>query len=263
MTTTCRSERLVDGAASAATSATAYQSHGWRVFPLNGKVPFAGTRGVKDATLDSDAVATWPAGCNIGIATGGGLVVIDIDNHANVDGGETLYELERQHEPLPRTASVKTGNNGEHLYFTSRAPIRNSAGRLGPGLDVRGEGGYVVAPPSVHPETGRAYDWDIAPSEGMASLPAWLEALLSEDTRPNARPVTEWRDLAGNGAPEGTRNDSCAKLAGHLLARSVDPFVCLELVQAWNRHRNRPPLPDSEVTRTVDSIARREARKWA
>lgn len=239
-----------------------YQTLGWSVFPLNGKVPFGGSRGCKDASRDPGTLEHWPDGANVGIATGSGLVVIDIDYHANADGGETLHELERQHGPLPRTASVKTGSGGEHLCFTSRAPIRNSAGRLGPGLDVRGEGGYVVAPPSVHPDTHRAYDWDIAPSERMASLPAWLEALLAEDRRPKARPVSEWRELVANGVGDGARTDSTTRLAGHLLARGVDPFVTLEVVLAWNRFRNRPPLPDNKVARTVDSIARREALKW-
>jgi hypothetical protein len=68
--------------------------------------------------------------------------------------------------------------------------------------------------------------------------------------------------MAANGVREGARNDSCARFAGHLLARGVDPFVCLELVTAWDAHRNRPPLGPGEVARVVRSIGLREVRRW-
>jgi hypothetical protein len=121
----------------------------------------------------------------------------------------------------------------------------------------------VVAPPSVHPDTGRGYAWDNHPADvELARLPGWLEQLLAEQPAGHARPLSAWRELAANGATEGARNDLTARLAGHLLARGVDPFVALELVLAWNARRNRPPLADREVARTVESIASREAAKW-
>jgi hypothetical protein len=74
--------------------------------------------------------------------------------------------------------------------------------------------------------------------------------------------VDEWRTLVSEGVGAGARNDRAAALAGHLLARSVDPFVVLELIVAWDGQRNRPPLGRREVARVVDSIAAREAAKW-
>jgi hypothetical protein len=150
------------------------------------------------------------------------------------------------------------------LTTTSRrARVGCSVGKLGRGLDVRGEGGYVVAPPSIHPETARAYSWENPPDERvLARLPRWLEQLLAEQSNGRARPVSEWRELAARGAREGAPNHLTARLAGHLLARGVDPFVALELVLAWNVRRNQPPLSDGEVARTVESIARKEAAKW-
>lgn len=252
-----------EGAASAApvlAAAVGYAARGWRVFPLNGKIPLAGSTGCLGATSDPGAITLWPPGTNVGIATGGGLMVLDIDNRHG--GGDSLAELERKHGSLPGTVSVETGGGGEHLYFATKAQVKNSAGRLGPGLDVRGEGGYIVAPPSVHPETGRTYAWDNDPADvELAPLPSWLEQLLAEPSSGRARRVGEWRELATGGAAKGARNDSAARLAGHLLARGVDYFVCLELVCAWNRRRNRPPLPDDEVARVVRSIAQRELEK--
>jgi hypothetical protein len=251
----------VASAAPTLTAAVDYTTRGWRVFPLNGKVPLGGSNGCLGATSDPAAVALWPSGSNVGIATGRGLVVLDVDCHHG--GGDSLADLERRHGRLPATVSAETGGGGEHHYFSSRARIKNSAGKLGPGLDVRGEGGYVVAPPSVHPDTGCAYVWDNHPDDvKLAPLPGWLAQLLAEQSNGHARSASEWRQLAANGATEGARNDLTARLAGHLLARGVDPFVALELVLAWNRNRNRPPLADGEVARTVESIARKEAAKW-
>lgn len=238
-----------------------YAAHGWRVFALNGKVPFAGTRGFKDATTDPSTVERWPAGANVGIATGAGLVVVDIDYLH--DGGESLRELERQHGTLPPTASVETGGGGAHYYFSARVPVGCSVGTLGDGIDVRGELGYIVAPPSVHPN-GRPYAWDNHPDDvPLAELPGWLERLLTERQGGRARrPVSEWRALAADGTVEGERNQRAAQLGGHLLGRGVDPYVTLELLVAWDQHRNRPPLGRGEVARVVESIAAREAAKW-
>jgi len=253
-----------EGAAQAApilNAATGYAARGWRVFPLNGKIPLAGSNGCLGATSDPGAVTLWPIGTNVGIATGRGLVVLDIDNRHG--GGDSLVELERKHGSLPGTVSVETGGGGEHLYFATKAQVKNSAGRLGQGLDVRGECGYVVAPPSVHPDTGRTYTWDNHPADvELAPLPGWLERLLAEQSNGRARPVSEWRALATYGVEAGKRNSATAQLAGHLLGRGVDPYVALELVRTWNTCRNRPPLTDGEVVHTVDSIASREAKKW-
>jgi hypothetical protein len=102
------------------------------------------------------------------------LVVLDVDSRAG--GSESLAKLQRANGPLPRTARWCTGGGGMHIFFRYRdgEEMRNSAGLLGPGLDVRGEGGYVVVPPS---RTQSAYEWveRAPPSEA-----AWLLKLLNE-----------------------------------------------------------------------------------
>ena len=110
-------DRAIEGAASAAPildAAVDYAARGWRVFPLSGKVPRAGSNGCLGATSDPAAVALWPHGVNVGIATGRGLVVLDVDYRHG--GGDSLAELESRHERLPATVSAETGGGGEHLY---------------------------------------------------------------------------------------------------------------------------------------------------
>lgn len=100
----------------------------------------------------------WTAApsANIGAATGNGIVAIDIDPRHG--GEQSLAELQRKHGELPATLTTRTGGGGRHLLFRSDAKLANSAAALGPGLDVRGDGGYVVAPPSLH-ISGVRYEW--------------------------------------------------------------------------------------------------------
>ena len=128
--------------------------------PMGDLVP----RGLKHATTDPDIIRAWwtrRPQANIGMATGrrSGVVVIDVD--LDKGGFETLAALIHQHEEWPVTPAVRTGGGGLHFFFCypEGAKIRNDAGRkLGPGLDVRGEGGYVLLPPSTH-ATRRIYEW--------------------------------------------------------------------------------------------------------
>jgi hypothetical protein len=150
------------------------------VFPCEpgGKAPLTYS-GFWDATMDARRIKAWwnrwPY-ANVGVPTGerSGLLILDVDPRD--DGLESLAALERTGGPLPATAKTRTGGGGVHVFFRYPAGerVRNSTGRLGPGLDVRGEGGYVVVPPS---RTRGAYEWlDSSPASG----PAWLLGCLRE-----------------------------------------------------------------------------------
>ena len=151
------------------TAALAYAARGWPVFPLadRDKVPRPGSRGFKDATCDREQIARWWAEhphANIGIATGGGLLVVD------VDGDEGRAPIQGKH--LPPTVCAMTAR-GCHYFFAGDG--RCMTGLL-PGIDIRGAGGYVVAAPSVHP-TGAAYCWapGLSPDDlPLAPAPDWL-----------------------------------------------------------------------------------------
>lgn len=256
-----------------ARAALAYaERFGWAVFPLapRSKLPAIaekfGGHGCLDATKDIEQIARWwevDPNRNIGIATGSpsGIFVLDVD--ARHGGEESLDALVERHGALPETVISRTGGAGLHFVFRHVAGIRNSAGRLGTGLDVRGDGGYIVAPPSVH-DSGRPYAWDVDndPDErAIAEAPAWMIGLLREPRNGAAELPETWRRLVAQGVGEGARNDAIARLTGLLLRHYVDPLVVLDLVRCWNATRCRPPLDDDELVRTIDSIARRELRR--
>ena len=161
-------------------AALAYAKRGVPVFPCEPGAKRPLTRsGHWDATTDPRAIERWwkrwPT-ANVGVPTGkkSGLVVLDVDLGAG--GPESLAKLEGASVPAPKTVRVRTGGGGTHIYFRypEGAEIRNSAGLLGSGLDVRGEGGYVVVPPS---RTRGPYEWlDTSPlAEAW-----WLVERLSE-----------------------------------------------------------------------------------
>jgi len=275
---------MLDQAARRMSSALWYAHRGWPVVPIHGvddhgctcgkpgcsspgKHPLA-KHGVSDATVDASVIQGWWqtwVGANVGIATGApGPVVLDIDPRHG--GDEALEDLQSKHGRLPDTVECLTGGGGRHIYFCAPPqPVRNSAGQLGPGLDVRGVGGYVVAPPSLH-SCGRSYEWECSsrPNEvDLAPVPGWLMTLICPELAgpPAARPASEWQRLASTDAPEGERNSRLAQLTGLLLRRHVEPHVVVELVMGWNRGRCKPPLSDAEVVAVVESIAARELRR--
>ena len=163
-------------------AALAYARRGVPVFPCEPGAKRPLTRnGHWDATTDSRVIERWwkrwPS-ANVGIPTGkkSGVVVLDVDID---DGGlESLAKLERTGTPTQKTARARTGGGGIHVFFCNPrgTKIRNSAGLLGPGLDVRGDGGYVVVPPS---RTQGPYQW--VDSSPLAEASWLLERLAERD----------------------------------------------------------------------------------
>ncbi len=245
-----------------ADSAIAYaQSEGLHVFPLQerGKVPLT-SHGLDDATLDAMTIETWWdawPNANIAIRTGD-VIVVDED----IPGA--LSELAEKHgQTVPSTRIARTGK-GRHYYFLQPAEqrIRNTAGKLAKGIDTRGDGGYVVAPPSVHPD-GSVYAWQsTAPP---APFPEWMAALL---VKPEPKSVTPFvgrsspygqRALeaevhAVSVAAEGTRNDrlnTAAFSLGQLVAGGeLDEHDALSSLEAAARACN---LPSNEASATIAS----------
>ncbi len=231
------------------------------VFPCSDKMPLL-KHGLLDASTDRATVErwfarVWPA-AQIAVRTGreSGLLVVDVDGE---EGADALHELERVHGQLPPTATVKTPGAGQHFYLLHPGgEIPNSAGKIGPGIDIRCDGGYVIAPPSIGPD-GRRYEVDErAP---LAPVPGWLLTLIASGAGAReAAPASRWLALVA-GVDEGQRNVELASLAGHLLRRYIDVDLAAELLHLVNQHRCRPPLPDSAVDVILDSIAGREARR--
>lgn len=242
-----------------------YAARGWSVIPMQpqAKRPLVAWRAFQHRRAEPAEIEAWFRrwpDANVGIVTGAisGLVVIDLDNRHGA--AQSVAAAERAHGPLPATVEALTGGGGRHLYCAHPGRWTPNRVALQPGIDVRGDGGCVVAPPSLHP-SGRHYAWRLGHAPGdlpVAALPPHVFALA------NAAPVghspAHWRHLVREEIAEGRRNDTLASLAGHLLWREVDPEVVLELLLAWNRTHCRPPLPDEELLRTVQSIARLHER---
>ena len=179
-----------------------YAARGWRVIPIKagGKHPPV-PEWQRAATTDPAVITNWWTqlyrGCGVGIATGpaSGVWVLDIDISGDKAGDQTLKELEARYGPLPATVTARTGSGGAHLFFAcDDDTVRNNqSGKLGPGLDVRGDGGQVVAAPSVH-ASGARYSWvdGHAPNDlSVAVAPAWLLELLTAEPEPPAEPSAD------------------------------------------------------------------------
>jgi Bifunctional DNA primase/polymerase, N-terminal/Primase C terminal 1 (PriCT-1) len=244
-----------------AQAAAAYLARGWSVLPLRhgDKRPLMGWEMLQQARADAATLAQWftrwPT-ANVGIVTGeiSNLIVLDVDPKHG--GDDSLAGLERRFGALPETVEAQTGGDGRHLYFAHPGGFVPNRAGLAQGIDLRGDGGYIVAPPSLHP-SGKPYAWSAgrAPDDiALAALPRWL--LFAGRGPRTRRSLADWRQLVHAGVPEGERNSTIASLTGHLLWHGVDPEIVLELLLAWNRLRCRPPLDDDEVARVVASITR-------
>jgi hypothetical protein len=224
-------------------TAVAYAGRGLPVFPCNGKRPYT-EHGFHDASTDPEAVLTWwqrwPA-ASIGIPTGetSGIDVLDVD--VQHGGAGTLKTLEREHGKLPTTVQVLTPSGGYHYWFRHVREFKTGAADLGPGLDTRGAGGYVIAPPSLG-ENGRAYKF-MRPAEDLkpAEPPAWLFELLDAERRQNG--VTT---KVTNVIPEGQRRGAMLTVAGKLKRAGLSGDEIMPTLRELNR-RCKPPLEEGEL----------------
>lgn len=252
--------------------ALAYARRGWSVFPLhtpdaagncscrkpncpdNGKHPRT-MNGLTGATTDEAQIAKWWGmwpDANIGLATGErSAVVLDIDPRHG--GDVSVRKLQEQHGHFNEKVYAHTGGGGWHLLF--RHPgfrVRNvqASDKLGEGVDVRGDGGYVVAPPSLH-ASGNRYSWGVEPVE-LPEMPAWLKTLLAEPARASAEFVGEG-EIA-----EGGRNKSLTSMAGSMRRRGMSEEAMYAALSVENERRCKPPLEDADVRKIAHSVARYE-----
>lgn len=262
-----QSSHTLAGCTSVCDAALHYARLGWPVFPCepHGKAP-ATVHGLKDASVDPDRIRSWWAAApeaNVAIRTGSGLMVLDVDGYA---GEQSIVALEQRHGTLTETIQAVTGK-GRHLYYRvdESLAIRNSAGKLGPGLDVRGHGGYVIAPPSVHPN-GKTYAWvdGRGPTGfGLAEAPKWLVelALASEAkgrqrvTQPSSAVRLRPNDTDGP-ISAGGRNDYLTRLAGAMRRKGMSAEAMKAALAIENTRRCTPPLDADEIGRIAESVAR-------
>ncbi len=271
--------------------ALAYARLGWRVFPLHSPTPgydHPCSCGKKDcsnvgkhprtehglndasdgASIIRDWWRQWPM-ANVGLATGAsGIVALDVDGDKG--GRETLADLIAKYGEIPNTPRSLTGDGFHILFARPNLSIRNSTEKLGMGLDIRGDGGYIVAPPSMH-ALGIQYRWvaDHDPGTPLASMPRWMIDLLAEMPKPQHadRPTgrsdaaQHWLGKALAKANLGNRNDTGHWLACQLRDAGVsnseaeatmvayasrcpqgsEPYTDREAIATWKSTLSRPP----------------------
>lgn len=208
-----------------------YAALGWAIFPVwpmrggecacgkpncgqpanektaKGKHPIT-PQGFKNATTDMRIIDAWwdkYPDANIGMATGAasGVYVIDVDPDK---GGDVSWDmLTAENDPLPDTVESETGGGGNHIFFKHVAGLGCTSGRLGRGIDTRGDGGYVILPPSNH-RSGNRYEWELSSHPGHvepADMPDWLLALLTEEK--HAATAVSFSANGSSGAPDLAR----------------------------------------------------------
>lgn len=258
------------------TAALEYAERGWPVIPLHspaahgcscGQADCASpvkhprtAHGLKDASRDPAIIREWWRrwpDANIGVVTGpeSGILVLDVDGR---QGEESLIEFERSGWHLPDTHTVRTGGGGQHLYFAwpEGAAVRNSASKIAPGLDIRGLGGYVVAPPSLH-ASGQRY----AVNESAippAPCPEWL---LSLNREPQTAQTRQDAPAAGGVAREpigkGGRTKHLVSLAGSMHKRGMAPAAIEAALLVENVTAFTSPLPEGKVKAIAHDIPAR------
>jgi len=264
-----------------------YVKKGWHTMLLGdggtagAKKPRQGSRGCYDATLNLDVIddgLTRYPNANIGIATGeaSNLIVLDIDE--KYDGPETLKMLEEKLGMLPETVRVNTGGGGFHLYFEFPDCFKNRKikGKLGEGIDVKANGGYVVTEPSIHPN-GRGYFFDLNNHPGdieAAKLPEeWCNQILvpekaeyessseytsDQSTAYGRKALTDECQKVSNaplGQQEDTLNNAALKIGGLVKAGEIAYNEGFDALFSAARYMandpEREPWTDSEITKKI------------
>ena len=257
-----------------------YYDLGWSVFPVREqtKKPLVSWKKYQDEKPDEQQVREWPRlwpNANIALATGkiSSVFVLDVDKIPDVEGAPTKERARIQRAlalvkalvPI-ETARARTAK-GQHVYFKwPGKPVPTKVAFL-PGLDVRGDGGYAILPPSIHP-SGVQYIWDDPPEDGVAEAPEWLLKAIYENQSPvlegavRADGEMSWKSALA-GVTEGSRNAAAAKLVGKMLEDTPEELWELqwEALRTWNFEQNKPPLHEDELRSVFDSIAKKEFTK--
>ncbi len=267
-------------------AALGYVNAGLPVIPLGEEKKLPVTKnGLKDWSDNPEAVKRWwgekNPRYNVGIVCGvtdkehtypngepvdWALGVVDVDVHG-VDGREFMREWQISHGELPETWTVRTGSGGLQMYykFHGEVPPNSANGKIG--VDFRGNGGYVVAVPSIHPDTGEPYEWSISPddcelAEADSNVMELIEAI---------RPAGAETSSGGSNSPSSKkfelpdavragegRNDTMFRYARSLLSAGLAPEAVKSIVRDANQAHCIPPLKKGELEKTLDSACSKE-----
>lgn len=234
--------------------ANEYIDQGWSILPVKPSekrpymtnwLQYQHTRATKEM---ADSWFTSLTGAGVGMVTGriSGVVVLDIESYCSIP----IDELLRRY---PTQMISRTGTGGYHLFYLYPNGVSKIANRVGifEGADIRADGGFIVLPPTRHPN-GKLYEWI-----KKGPLGVFPKALLDIQSQPKAQ-GDGWITEALRGVSEGGRNDACARLAGYFFHKGLNADIVEALLTEWNE-RNDPPLPMREIRTTIKSIERSSA----
>lgn len=248
-----------------------YAKMGLAVFPVRqNKTPYT-PHGCTDAKTSERVIKEWWKrwpDANIGIATGsksGGLVVvdIDIDEDKGIYGDDSLREWEKEHGELPETWRAITGRGGAHYYYRTDQVFKNATA-IYPGVDIRGEGGYVVAPPSIH-KNGNSYQWEISPDDmDICFLDDRVRLFITgeEEKQNNKSQEKKEKFKLPARIASGQRNNTLFKYACSLQSIGYEDDEILAALNEANK-RCDVPLKDDEIKTIYGSaISKPKGERW-
>ena len=231
--------------------ANEYIDQGWSILPVKPSekrpymtnwLQYQHTKATKEM---ADSWFTSLTGAGVGMVTGriSGVVVLDVESYCSIP----IDELLRRY---PTQMISRTGTGGYHLFYLYPNGVSKIANRVGvfEGADIRADGGFIVLPPTRHPN-GKLYEW-----VKKGPLGVFPKTFLDIQSQPKAQ-GDGWITEALRGVSEGGRNDACARLAGYFFHKGLNADIVEALLTEWNE-RNDPPLPMREMRTTIKSIER-------
>lgn len=278
-----------------------YASRGWSVVPVhrvtkrNGQLACSCARGVdciskgkhpalpewkqyQTRCATKDELAAWWEGpyrrYGVGLITGSvsGVFIVDVDEGQGKDGGETLHRLQMEHDDLPETVTAKTGGGGRHFLFQNPPGLHipTAKNTLGPGIDTRGEGGFVVAAPSLH-ASGQHYIWDEKKHPQnfpVAEAPEWLVTLAQEsqraDTPHGTDVVRDGLDQVEDGRETFMMECIARAIIAHIRNHGALPTEAQAFDAAWPAYardaKTRDPLKTLEQEQRGETLMRQRIR---
>lgn len=230
-----------------------YLELGFSVIPISrDKIPLIKWEVYQHQRPTAEEIKNWFTqfkGANVGIVTGAisGIVVVDVEVGGSVAN-------------LPLTVMSKTGGGGWHFFYKHPGKPIKTLGRIADRTDIRGDGGLVAAPPSVH-KSGKQYEWVVTPElADFADLPQWVLEKSQDVEIKNM----DWQKFIVAEQGEGSRNMTATQLAGKLLYHLPQEFWELTgwaTMKEWNNSNNVPPLSEQELRTVWESIKKTEAGK--
>lgn len=237
------------------TAALDYIGRGWPIVPVGrNKIPLVPWKEYQNRLPTVKEINQWLEkwpNLNWAVVTGAfsGIVIIDIDPRHG--GNESMKELVKTYGLLPNVPKTITGGGGRHYYFRHPGFFVKSS-TLKPGVEIKGDGGLVTLPPSVH-QSGKSYEWERHPNSSLIKpMPGWLLALVKKQEADSSQKTTQATKTA---FIEGTRNQSLTSIAGTFRARGFDEQAIVEILSVVNRTLCLPPLDESEVLNIAKSVA--------